>query len=161
MNKRRLLMLVPAVVLLAACATQSTAPASVASEIGRDPELSTLNKLVTQAGLADTLRMQGPYTFFAPTNDAFNAMPAKTMEELAKDPARLKEVLSYHVVPAKLAAADVKSGKVKTLQGASLELARAGDYVTAGDALVQSADLAASNGTVHKIDRVLMPPKSH
>lgn len=162
MNKRRILMLVPAIALLAACATPSAhAPASVAAEIGSDPQLSTFAKLVAQTGLSDTLRLQGPYTVFAPTDEAFKDVPAKTMEELGNDPARLRDVLSYHVVPGKLTAADVKNAKVKTLQGATLELGRAGDYVTAGDALVQTADLAAANGTVHKIDRVLMPPKSH
>ena len=156
----RLLVLLPAVALLAACATQPAAtPASVADTIARDPQLSTLNGLVMRAGLADTLKGSGPYTVFAPTNAAFQAVPARTMEELAKDPARLKQVLNYHVVPAKLTVAEAKPGKLKTAQGADLALARAGDFVTVEDAMVEKADIAAANGVVHKVDRVLMPPR--
>jgi uncharacterized surface protein with fasciclin (FAS1) repeats len=156
----RLLLLAPALALLAACASQPTqAPASVAETIARDPQLSTLNGLVARAGLADSLKGPGPYTVFAPTNAAFQAVPAKTMDDLAKDPARLKAVLNYHVLPAKVTAADVKPGNAKTAQGANVALARAGQFVTVEDAMVQSADIAATNGVVHKVDRVLMPPR--
>lgn len=157
---RRILVLLPTVALLAACATAPAgAPASVADTISRDPQLSTLHGLVTKAGLSDTLKAAGPYTVFAPTNAAFQAVPAKTLDELAGNPARLKEVLSYHVVPAKVTAAAVKPGNVKTAQGANLALARAGDFVTVEDAMVEKADIAATNGIVHKVDRVLMPPR--
>jgi uncharacterized surface protein with fasciclin (FAS1) repeats len=157
---RRFLALLPLAALLAACATQpASAPASVADTIARDPQLSTLHGLVARAGLADTLKAAGPYTVFAPTNAAFQAVPAKTMDELAGNPARLKEVLSYHVVPTRMAAADVKPGNVKTAQGASLALSRAGDFVTVEEAMVEKADIAATNGVVHKVDRVLMPPR--
>jgi uncharacterized surface protein with fasciclin (FAS1) repeats len=156
----RLLLLAPALALLAACASQPTqAPASVAETIARDPQLSTLNGLVARAGLADSLKGPGPYTVFAPTNAAFQAVPAKTMDDLATDPARLKAVLNYHVLPAKVTAADVKPGNAKTAQGANVALARAGQFVTVEDAMVQSADIAATNGVVHKVDRVLMPPR--
>lgn len=157
---RRLLTLAPALALLAACASQPTqTPASIGDTIARDPQLSTLNGLVTQAGLADSLKSGGPYTVFAPTNEAFKAVPARTMDELAKDPARLKAVLNYHVLPAKVTAAEVKPGNARTAQGANVALARAGQYVTVEDAMVQSADIAATNGVVHKVDRVLMPPR--
>jgi uncharacterized surface protein with fasciclin (FAS1) repeats len=131
----------------------------VAATIARDPDLSTLNTLVAKAGLADTLAAQGPITVFAPTNEAFKAVPAKTMDELAHDPARLKAVLSYHLVPAKLDTAHVKSGNVKTAQGANVAVGKAGDFVTVEEAMVQVADIGATNGVVHKVDRVLMPPK--
>ena len=127
--------------------------------MGRAPQLSTLNGLVAQAGLGATLEAAGPYTVFAPTNAAFEAMPAKARADLAADPARLKEVLNYHVVPARVTAAGVKPGPVKSAQGASLALARAGDFVTVEDAMVEKADIAAANGVVHKVDRVLMPPR--
>lgn len=157
---RRILALLPAAVLLAACATQPAGtPASVADTIARDPQLSTLNGLVAKAGLGDTLKAAGPYTVFAPTNAAFQAVPAKTLDELAGNPARLKEVLSYHVVPAKVTSAQVKPGNLKSAQGANLALARAGDFVTVEEALVEKADIAATNGVVHKVDRVLMPPR--
>jgi len=157
---RRLLVLLPIVAILAACATQPAgAPATVADAIARDPQLSTLNGLVARAGLTDTLKASGPYTVFAPTNAAFQAVPARTMDELAKNPARLKAVLGYHVVPAKVAAVEAKPGKLKTTQGADLALARAGDFITVEEAMVEKADIAAANGVVHKVDRVLMPPR--
>ena len=156
---RRLLALIPAALLLAACASQpGSSPASVADTIAHDPQLSTLNGLVKQAGLVDTLKAAGPYTVFAPTNDAFKAVPAKTLEDLGKDPARLKAVLTFHVVPAKVTAAEVKPGNVKSAQGANLAMARAGQFVTVEDAMVEKADIMATNGVVHKVDRVLMPP---
>ena len=159
MSTRRLALIVAlAATVLAGCATTS-APASVADTLARDPQLSTLNGLVQKAGMAEMLKTDGPYTVFAPTNDAFKAVPAKTMDELSSDPARLKAVLAYHVVPARLAADQVKNQDVKTAQGANLSLSKAGSYVTVEDAMVQTADLDASNGVVHTIDRVLMPPR--
>lgn len=156
----RLLALLPVAVLLAACASQPVqAPASMTETIARDPQLSTLNTLVARAGLADTLKSGGPYTLFAPTNAAFQAVPAKTMEELAADPARLKDMLNYHLLPMRVAAAEVKPGNAKTAQGANVALSRAGDFVTVEEAMVESADIPATNGVVHKVDRVLMPPR--
>ncbi|WP_048438674.1 fasciclin domain-containing protein [Caenimonas sp. SL110] len=146
-------------VLVAACATQpNSTPVSVADTIARDPNLSTLSGLVVKAGLSDTLKAAGPYTVFAPTNDAFKSVPAKTMDELAANPARLKAVLSYHVLPAKVTAAQVKPGNAKTAQGANIALSKAGEFVTVEDAMVQKADIMATNGVVHTVDRVLMPP---
>jgi uncharacterized surface protein with fasciclin (FAS1) repeats len=154
----RLALIASVAALAAGCAT-TPAPTTVADTIARDPQLSTLHGLVRQAGLVDTLQGNGPYTVFAPTNEAFKAVPAKTLEELAKDPAKLKDVLSYHVLPTKLAAADVKNSNAKTAQGANVALSKAGSFVTVEDAMVQTADIAASNGVVHTVDRVLMPPR--
>ncbi|MEO5670629.1 MAG: fasciclin domain-containing protein [Ramlibacter sp.] len=157
--KRHLLALVPVAALLAACATQPSAtPVSLADTLARDPQLSTLNGLVRQAGLAETLNTAGPYTMFAPTNDAFKAVPAKTMDEFAHNPAKLKDVLSYHLLAGKVMAASVKNGNVKTAQGANIALSKSGEFVTVEDAMVQTADIAATNGVVHTVDRVLMPP---
>ena len=156
----RLFLLAPIALLAAACATQPiTTPVSVADTIARDPNLSTLNTLVVQAGLAETLKTAGPYTVFAPSNEAFKAVPAKTMDELAKDPARLKNVLNYHVVPASMTSSTVKNGNAKTAHGANIALSKAGEFVTVEDAMVQSADVMATNGVVHVVDRVLMPPR--
>lgn len=157
MLHRRTLFAVSLLALVAGCATPS-APVSVADTLARDPQLSTLNGLVRQAGLADMLRGAGPYTVFAPTNDAFKAVPAKIMDEL-KDPARLKAVLSYHVLPARMTAAQVKIGKAKTANGADVALARAGDIVTVEEAMAQGPEVMASNGVVYSIDRVLLPPR--
>ncbi|MBC7438308.1 MAG: fasciclin domain-containing protein [Bdellovibrionales bacterium] len=162
MIQRRLLALATLTAALAAtlagCAT-TAAPVSVADTIAANPSLSTLNSLVAKAGLTDTLKGTGPFTVFAPTNEAFKSVPAKTMDELAADPVKLKAVLAYHVVPGKVLADDVKNGNVKTVNGANLALGKAGTFVTVEDAMVQTADINATNGVVHTVDRVLMPPR--
>lgn len=138
------------------CAT-TRRPATVAEATAAKPELSTLTKLVNDAGLADTLKAAGPYTVFAPTDEAFKKVPAKTMERLASDKAYLKSVLSYHVLPIKLESATVQAGPAKTVQGATVTMSRAGTFVTVDEAVVTEADLGATNGVVHVIDRVLIP----
>jgi uncharacterized surface protein with fasciclin (FAS1) repeats len=143
--------------VLAGCATVST-PVSVADTIANTPSLSTLSSLVNTAGLSETLNGTGPFTVFAPNNDAFKAVPAKTMEALGKDPAALKNVLTFHVLPGKAMAANVKNSKAKTVNGAEVELSKAGDMVTIENAVVTQADLDATNGVVHIIDTVLIPP---
>jgi uncharacterized surface protein with fasciclin (FAS1) repeats len=157
MSHRRTLFALSVLALVAGCATP-TAPVSVADTLARDPQLSTLNGLVQQAGLSDMLRGAGPYTVFAPTNEAFSALPAKTLDEL-KDPARLRSVLSYHVLPARMSAADVTARNVKTANGAEIAVARAGDFVTVEDAMAQPHEAIATNGLVYSIDRVLLPPR--
>jgi uncharacterized surface protein with fasciclin (FAS1) repeats len=143
--------------LAVGCAsTQPTA--TVAQTIAKRSELSTLNELIGKAGLEQTLSGAGPFTVFAPTNDAFKTVPAKTMQELGNDPERLKALLLHHVVPAKAMAKEVKPGNVKTANGTDLPLSRAGEFVTADDAMVQSADIMALNGVIHTVDRVIIPP---
>ena len=144
---------------LMACATPTPTPVSIADTAARTPQLSTLNKLIVDAGLADTLRGTGPFTVFAPSDEAFKALPAKTRADLAADKELLKSVLSYHVIAGKVTAAEIQNASVKTVQGASLTVAKAGTFVTVDDAVVQQADVAASNGVIHVIDKVLMPPK--
>ncbi len=146
-----------ALALATGCAT-SPAPATIAETAARRPDLSTFNQLVASAGLTQTLNGPGPYTVFAPSDDAFKAVPKATLDGLAKDPARLKAVLSYHVVARKLSSAEVKNGPEKTVQGANIGLAKAGTFVTAEDAVVTEADVNATNGVIHIVDRVLMPP---
>lgn len=157
LTHRRAIMLAASLVVLSGCATPS-GPVSVADNIAATPELSTLSSLVVNAGLTDTLKSPGPFTVFAPTNAAFAKVPAKTLDDLAKDPAKLKAVLTYHVVSGKVMAADVKNGNAKTVNGANLALSKAGDFVTVEDGLVQKADISATNGVIHIIDSVLMPP---
>lgn len=155
---RQAIIVVAAVAALSGCASVSK-PMSVADTLAATPELSTLNSLVVKAGLTDTLKGTGPFTVFAPTNAAFAKVPAKTMEDLGKDPARLKAVLTYHVIPAKVMAADVKNNSnVKTVNGANLGVSKAGAFVTVEDGMVEKADMAATNGVVHVIDSVLIPP---
>ena len=155
---RRVLVLAAAALALSGCATV-TKPVSVVDTLAATPELSTLSGLVTKAGLTSTLNGAGPFTVFAPTNAAFAKVPAKTMEDLGKDPARLAAVLTYHVIPGKVMAADVKTNSnVKTVNGANIAVSKAGEFVTVEDGLVQTADIAATNGVVHVIDSVLIPP---
>jgi len=148
---------VAAVTLFSGCATRMN-PVSVADILAAQPQLSTLNSLVVKAGLVDTLKGAGPFTVFAPTNEAFAKVPAKTMESLASDPVRLKAALTYHVLPDMVMVAAVKNGNSKTVNGANLALSRAGDFVTVEDALVQTPDISATNGVVHIVDSVLLPP---
>jgi uncharacterized surface protein with fasciclin (FAS1) repeats len=143
---------------LAGCAS-APAPATITDTAARTPQLSTLTRLLNEAGLADTLRGAGPYTVFAPTDEAFKAVPQKTLDELAANKDMLRAVLTYHVIEGKVTAAEVKTGPAKTVQGASVALSKAGTFLTVEDAVVQTADVPATNGVVHLIDRVLMPPR--
>ena len=118
-----------------------------------------MSRLIQEAGLADTLRGTGPYTVFAPTDEAFKALPAKTMAELASNKELLKSVLTYHVVASKVTSAEAQTGNLKTLQGANVAVAKAGTFLTVEDAVVTQADVAATNGAVHIIDKVLLPPR--
>ncbi len=157
MFNRRVLSLALITLAVAGCATV-VAPVSVADSIAKDPALSTLNGLLKQTGLSASLQGAGQFTVFAPNNDAFKRVPAKTMDELAKNPDKLKDVLTFHVVAEKMTAAHIKNSSVKTLNGAPVALSRAGDFVTIEDAVVLSTDIAATNGVIHVIDSVLMPP---
>jgi uncharacterized surface protein with fasciclin (FAS1) repeats len=124
------------------------------------PSLSILSKLIGDAGLAETLNGTGPFTVFAPSDDAFKALPAANLAALAGDKTALSAVLRYHVLAAKAMASDIQNGNNKSVHGANLALSKAGSFVTVEDAVVQQADIVASNGVVHIIDRVLMPPRT-
>ena len=117
---------------------------------------TTLVTAVKAAGLVDTLKGPGPFTVFAPTDAAFAKVPKATLDALLADKAALAKVLTYHVVPGKVMAADVKAGMVKTVQGQELTLKTDGG-VMVNNAKVVAADVAASNGVIHAIDTVLMP----
>jgi uncharacterized surface protein with fasciclin (FAS1) repeats len=143
---------------LGACASVPQ-EVSVTDTIARTPQLSTLSRLIGEAGLADTLRGAGPYTVFAPSDEAFKALPPVELAKLAADRDALRSVLSFHVLPGKVMAAQVPNGTAKSVQGSNVALARAGSFVTVEEAVVQTADLQATNGVVHIVDRVLMPPK--
>lgn len=116
----------------------------------------TLATALQAAGLVDTLKGPGPFTVFAPTDAAFAKVPKAQLEALLADKAKLAAVLTYHVVPGKVMAEDVKAGKVKTVQGSELTLATSGG-VTVDNAKVTTADIVADNGVIHVIDTVLMP----
>ncbi len=116
----------------------------------------TLVTAVQAAGLVDTLKGPGPFTVFAPTDEAFAKVPKAQLDALLADKAKLSKVLTYHVVPGAVMAKDVKPGAVKTVEGSNLTLATNGG-VTVNGAKVVTADVKASNGVIHAVDTVLMP----
>jgi uncharacterized surface protein with fasciclin (FAS1) repeats len=120
---------------------------------------TTLVKAVQAAGLVDTLKGEGPFTVFAPTDDAFAKLPPGTVEKLLGDPDKLKAVLTYHVVAGKVMAADVKPGMVKTVEGSSAKVKVKGGKVMIDNANVVKTDIECSNGVIHVIDSVILPKK--
>jgi uncharacterized surface protein with fasciclin (FAS1) repeats len=121
-----------------------------------DGNFKTLATALQAAGLVDTLKGPGPFTVFAPTDAAFAKVPKADLDALLKDKAKLTAVLTYHVVPGKVMAKDVKPGKVKTVQGSELTVATSGG-VTVDNAKVTKADVTADNGVIHVIDTVVIP----
>lgn len=120
---------------------------------------STLCAAIGAAGLAKTLQGPGPFTVFAPTDEAFAKLPKGTVEGLLKpeNKAKLAGILTYHVLSGKVMAADVKTMKAKTVNGQELAIKVSGGTVTVNEAKVIKTDVAASNGVIHAIDAVLMP----
>ena len=118
---------------------------------------NTLVTAVQAAGLVDTLKGPGPFTVFAPTDAAFAKIPKAKLDALLKDKAALTKVLTYHVVPGKVMAADVKPGMVKTVEGNSFKVSTSGGKVMVDKATVTKTDIAADNGVIHVIDTVIMP----
>jgi len=115
------------------------------------------------AGLVDTLKGDGPFTVFAPTDEAFAKLPAGTVENLLKpeNKDQLVAILTYHVVPGKVEAAEVVTmDEAKTVNGEMVDIKVKGDTAMVNDAKVTKTDIAASNGVIHVIDTVIMPPKS-
>jgi uncharacterized surface protein with fasciclin (FAS1) repeats len=154
---------------MASSAPTTTAPAkqTVVDVAASNPQFSTLVSAVKAAGVADTLSGAGPFTVFAPTNAAFAKLPAGTVASLlkAENKDKLAGILTYHVVSGKVMAADVKPGAVKTVNGASFTIAIEGKNVVITDgqgnkSKVVQTDIPASNGVIHVIDTVLLPPSS-
>lgn len=116
----------------------------------------TLATALTAAGLIDTLKGPGPFTVFAPTDAAFAKIPKAQLDALLADKAKLTAVLTYHVVPGKVMAADVKAGMVKTVQGSSLTVSTMGGVKVDAANVVQT-DIVADNGVIHVIDSVVLP----
>ena len=122
-------------------------------------QFKTLTKLLRRAGLVGALQQPGPYTVFAPTDAAFKKVPKQKLNMLLRNKAKLKAVLLYHVVPGKVAAADVvKLSSAKTLNGKSVRIRVSGMNVFVNSAKVTTPDVMASNGVIHVINRVLIPP---
>jgi uncharacterized surface protein with fasciclin (FAS1) repeats len=153
------------IVATADSATAAAPPADAAASktivgvAASDPQFSTLVKLVKAAGLAGTLS-KGSYTVFAPTNAAFAKVPKSTLAALAKDKAKLQAVLTYHVVKGRVPASKVVTLKsAKTVNGASVKIAvKGGQVYLNGSTRVTKTDIKASNGIIHVINKVLLPP---
>lgn len=169
-----------ATLFVAGCSSSSTAPAetpaasspmaspaesamaagTVVEVAAGNPDFSTLVAAVEAAGLAETLNAAGPYTVFAPTNEAFEALPAGTVEKLLKPANKeaLTKILTYHVVAGEeIMSSDITAGKVATVEGQKLDITTDGGVKVNGVTVV-TADVEASNGVIHAIDGVLIPP---
>jgi len=146
-------LLIASVMGLSALAAQAADIVDTAVSAG---SFKTLVTAVQAAGLVDTLKGTGPFTVFAPTDEAFAKIPKDKLDALLKDKTALTKVLTYHVVPGKVMAADVKAGKVKTVQGSELTVSTMGG-VKVDAANVVKTDVVASNGVIHVIDTVVMP----
>ena len=124
-----------------------------------NPDFSTLVTALQVAGLVDLLKTTGPFTVFAPNNAAFAKVPPATLNALLADPAKLRQVLLYHVVPGRIRSTDLTAGKVITAQGSAATIGLTGG-VTINDATVIAANVEASNGVIHVLDSVILPPPS-
>ena len=133
-------------------------PGSIVDIAVADGRFTTLVTAVTEAGLAETLSGEGPFTVFAPTDDAFAALPEGTIEALLADIPALTDILLYHVADGKVMAAEVVGlDEVPTLQGSSVAISQDMDKVMANEAQIILTDIEASNGVIHVIDAVLLP----
>lgn len=139
----------------AATSSQAQDIVDVAIEAG---SFTTLVAAVQAAGLVDTLKSEGPFTVFAPTDEAFAKLPAGTLEALLQDKEKLTAILLYHVVPGRVTAADVvKLTSAATVNGQSVKIMVKDGTVWIDDAEVVTADVEASNGIIHVIDTVILP----
>jgi uncharacterized surface protein with fasciclin (FAS1) repeats len=159
----------PAIAQDAAATTKTTATTPVASGnvlvvAKANPELSTFTKLAESANLVGTLASTGPITVLAPTNAAFAKLPPEQVAELSKpeNAAKLQQVLLYHIIPGPVASSSLKGtkGEVPSATPAKLSVDGTGDMVKVNGATITQADIAASNGTIHIIDAVLMAPSA-
>jgi uncharacterized surface protein with fasciclin (FAS1) repeats len=153
----------PAAEPTATAAAEAEVPAATADIVDTAVaagSFTTLVAAVEAAGLVETLKGEGPFTVFAPTDDAFAAIPKETLDALLADPSGdLTQILLYHVVPGKVMAADVTDGlEAATVQGAPVNFTIADGVVKINDATIVTTDIEASNGVIHVIDAVIMPP---
>ena len=123
-----------------------------------DPQFSTLVTAISAAGLLDTLGSAGPFTVFAPTNDAFAKIPKADLEAVLKDKALLTAILTHHVIAGKVEAKDVKTGIVTMVDGTDVQVTVGKEGVMVGKSMVTKADIMASNGVIHIVDTVILPP---
>ena len=142
-------------------AASPAAAADIVETAVSNGSFKTLTAALQAAGLVETLKGKGPYTVFAPTDEAFKKLPAGTVETLLKpeNKAQLQKVLTYHVVSGNVMSGDLKgkTTNAKTVEGSAVRIDASGNAVKVDDAVVTQADVNASNGVIHVIDRVIMP----
>jgi uncharacterized surface protein with fasciclin (FAS1) repeats len=150
----------PAVSPAVSPTTGAAASGTVADVLSTNASYSTLRQAVQAAGLESTLSGAGPFTVFAPTNEAFAALPAGTLDKLLlpENKAQLQKVLSYHVIPSRVTSAEIQPGEVNTVEGQAVTITSSGGSVTVNNATVSQPDVTASNGVIHGINQVLLPP---
>lgn len=138
----------------------AAAPQDIIATAAAAGQFKTLEAALKAAGLVETLKGKGPFTVFAPTDAAFNALPKGTVDNLLKpaNKAKLTKILTYHVISGKIMSASLKTGNVPTVEKSSVKVTVKGKKVMVDGANVTKADIQASNGVIHVIDKVLMPP---
>lgn len=163
MNRTQKVILIAVALLVAAGAAwagdygKKASGNDIVAVASSNDSFDTLVQAIQAAGLVDTLQGHGPFTVFAPTDEAFARLPAGTLESLLADKEKLTAILTYHVVPGKVTASQVMGlNSAKTVQGGELDIDTA-DGVRINDAKVVQADVEASNGVIHVIDTVLIP----
>lgn len=153
------LLLIAALLVVAAVPALAQDQGTIVDIAVADGRFTTLVTAVQAAGLAETLQGEGPFTVFAPTDDAFAALPEGTIESLLADTSALSDILLYHVVPGKVMAADVVGlDSATTALGQPVDISVDGNTVMINDATVIITDIEASNGVIHVIDSVILPP---
>jgi uncharacterized surface protein with fasciclin (FAS1) repeats len=179
MNKKLIAIAAASALVLGACGSDDDATEDTAAEVTEDtmadetmaeagdivavasgnPDFSTLVAAIQAAGLVETLQGDGPFTVFAPTNAAFEALPAGLLEKLLlpENVAALTAILTYHVVAGQVMSTDVTAGEVATVEGSTIAITTDGGVKVNG-ANVVAVDVAASNGVIHVIDAVIVPP---
>lgn len=142
-------------------ATPGSASNNVVALAAANDSFKTLTAALKAAGLTETLSGTGPFTVFAPTDEAFAALPQDALQDLLKPENKelLTKILTYHVVPGKLESSQLKAGNIKSVEGGAIDVkVGSGNGVTVNDAKVVQADIQASNGVIHAIDKVILPP---
>ena len=157
---RNTLIVLTATTALATSAFAMTGEKDIVDTAVEAGSFTTLATALEAAGLVETLKGEGPFTVFAPTDEAFAALPEGTLEELLANPDQLAAILTYHVVPGSVESTQLEDGMTPaTVNGATVEI-DLDSGVMVNDATVTSADIMASNGVIHVIDQVILPPES-
>jgi uncharacterized surface protein with fasciclin (FAS1) repeats len=147
------------VALFLSISAGSVLAADIVDTAATDRSFNTFVTALESTSVASTLKNSGPYTVFAPTNEAFAKLPPGTWENLSKDKEKLKQVLAYHIIPGKITVSEIKPGNVNTTEGHTLKLTSDNGKVTVNEANIIQSDLAADNGVIHAIDAVVLPPQ--